>query len=464
MKNTKILIAEDHELSRENLAEFLGSCGYEVKAVEDGRRAMDAFIEDKYDLVITDLQMPNVDGLQLLEFIIEINPENVVIINTGHATINTAVAAMKLGAFDFITKPLKDDLVKLTIERALSYAKLRDENIALRKNLKKRYDFNKMIGYSDGMKNIFDIVEKVAPSDSTVMIYGERGTGKELLARAIHFNSERNNAPLVIVNCEAIPGELLESELFGHEKGAFTGALRTRIGRFELANGGTIFLDEIGDISPALQVKVLRVLQEKQFERVGGSKTLQVDVRIIAATNQDLHKAREEKRFREDFFYRIDVIPVHIPPLRERKVDIPILANHFLKKFNKLKRKTVDRIVPEAMGYLLAYPWPGNVRELENLIEMLVVLKEDGNIEAADLPDKIVMSSSQVHQMNNIEISDEGLDLNALVEKFEKEVLTKALEKAGGAKSKAAQLLNLSGATFAKKLKRFQIDQQTPIV
>jgi len=295
MKNAKILIAEDNELSRENLSELLKSCGYQVTVVEDGRQARDAFIEDKYDLVITDLQMPYVDGLQLLEFIKEINHENIVIIITGHGSVNTAVEAMKLGAFDFITKPMKDDLVTLTIERALSYAKLRDENIALKRNLKKRYDFDKMIGYSDGMKKIFDTIEKVASSDSTIMIYGESGTGKELVARAIHFNSERNNSPLVAVNCGAIPEELLESELFGHEKGAFTGAIRTRIGRFELANGGSIFLDEIGDMSPALQVKVLRVLQEKQFERIGGVKTLQVDVRIIAATNQDLEKAIAEK-------------------------------------------------------------------------------------------------------------------------------------------------------------------------
>lgn len=246
MKKAKILIAEDHELSRENLSELLKNHGYEVTAVEDGRQARDAFIEDKYDLVITDLKMPNLDGLQLLEFIQEINPENIVIIITGHGTINTAVEAMKLGAFDYITKPLKDDLVTLTIERALSYAKLREENIALKRNLKKRYDFNNMIGYSDGMKKIFDTIEKVASSDSTVMIYGESGTGKELVARAVHFNSERINSPLIAVNCGAIPEELLESELFGHEKGAFTGAIRSRIGRFELANGGTIFLDEIG--------------------------------------------------------------------------------------------------------------------------------------------------------------------------------------------------------------------------
>ena len=457
MKNAKILIAEDNELSRDNISELLRNQGCEVTAVEDGRQAMDVFIEDKFDLVITDLKMPNVDGLQLLEFVQEINPGNIVIIITGHGTINTAVAAIKLGAFDYITKPLKDDLVTLTIERALSYAKLRQENIALKRSLKKRYDFDSMIGYSDGMKKIFDTIEKVATSDSTVMIYGESGTGKELVAKAIHFNSERINFPLVAVNCGAIPEELLESELFGHEKGAFTGALRTRIGRFELANGGTIFLDEIGDMSPALQVKVLRVLQEKQFERIGGVKTLQVDVRIIAATNQDLEKAIEEKRFREDLFYRINVIPIHIPPLRDRKLDIPILANHFLTKFNKLKRKGVGLIAPQAMEYLLKYSWPGNVRELENLIEMLVVLKEEGEIEAQDLPGKITAVSSQVPIKNDVEITDDGINYNDLVDQLEKELLSRALQKAGGAKNKAAKLLNLNRTTFVEKLKRFKI-------
>ncbi len=459
MKKAKILIAEDHELSRENLSEVLRRHGYEVTAVEDGRQARDAFIEEKYDLVITDLKMPHLDGLQLLEFIQGINPENIVIIITGHGTINTAVEAMKLGAFDYVTKPLKDDLVTLTIERALSYVKLKEENIALKRNLKKKYDFDNMIGYSDGMKKIFDTIEKVASSDSTVMIYGESGTGKELVAKAIHFNSERINSPLIAVNCGAIPEELLESELFGHEKGAFTGAIRSRVGRFELANEGTIFLDEIGDMSPALQVKVLRVLQEKQFERIGGVKTLQVDVRIIAATNQDLEKAIAEKRFREDLFYRINVIPIHLPPLRERKVDIPMLANHFLRKFDKLKRKTVEKIAPEAMECLLRYPWPGNVRELENLIEMIVVLKEEGNIEVADLPDKIIMLPSAGGRISGIEITDQGINYNELIDKLERDLLSRALEKAGGAKNRAAKLLNLNRTTFVEKLKRFKISQ-----
>ena len=349
MKNGKILIAEDNQLSRENLSEILTMSGYDVRAVENGRQAMDALVQDKYDLIITDLKMPEADGLELLKFAKDMNPDNVVIMITGHGTVNTAVDAMKLGAFDYIVKPIKDDLVKLTVARALSYAKLKEENITLKDQLNDKYDFGKMIGYSDCMKKIFDTIEKVSASDSTILITGESGTGKELVARAIHFNSGRKNQPLVTVNCGAIPEELLESELFGHEKGAFTGAIRTRIGRFELAQGGTIFLDEIGDMSPALQVKMLRVIQEKEFERIGGVKTIQVDVRIIAATNQNLEKAVIEKKFREDLFYRINVIPIHLPPLRERGPDIAILANHFLRKFEKLKKKNLSHFSQDAL-------------------------------------------------------------------------------------------------------------------
>ena len=458
MKKARILIAEDHELSRQNLLESLVLSGYEVRAVEDGKQAMDAILEDKYDLIITDLKMPHVDGLKLLEFIMELSPDNLVIMITGFATVDSAVDAMKLGAFDYITKPLKDDLVKLTIERALSFARLKEENITLKGHLKKQYDFGNMLGYSDNMKKIFTTIEKVASSDSNVIIYGESGTGKELVAKAIHFNSERCNSPLVAVNCGAIPEELLESELFVHEKGAFTGATRARMGRFELAHGGTIFLDEIGDMSPSLQVKVLRVIQEKQFERIGGVKTIDVDVRIICATNQDLEKAIAEKKFREDLYYRINVIPISLPPLRDRKVDIPILVNHFLRKFSKLKKKSEKRISPEAMNYFMRYPWPGNVRELENLIEMLVVLKEDSEIVISDLPDKILAAGEPKEDCVSIELPDDGLDFNSMIDQFERDLLSKALVKSGGAKKKAADLLHLNRTTFVEKLKRFKIN------
>jgi len=422
---------------------------------------MAAFVEDKYDLVITDLKMPEGDGLELLKFVKDMNPDNIVIMMTGFGTVDSAVEAMKYGAFDYITKPMKDDLVKLTVSRALSFASLQEENVTLRDNLREKYDFGKMLGYSECMKTIFDTIEKVAKSDSTVIIYGESGTGKELVARAIHFNSDRKNFPLIPVNCGAIPEELLESELFGHEKGAFTGAIRNRLGRFELAQGGTIFLDEIGDMSPSLQVKLLRVIQEKQFERIGGVKTINADVRIIAATNQNLELAVAEKRFREDLYYRINVIPIHLPALRERGPDIAILANHFLQKFAQTKKKDVNSISPEAIACLLHYPWPGNVRELENLIEMLVVLKDDSEIVLDDLPLKIRQFKKEAQSIGSIQIPDDGIDFNELVNQFEKDILLNALEKSSGVKNRAAKLLNLNRTTLVEKLKRLNISSDT---
>ncbi|MBW2569818.1 MAG: sigma-54-dependent Fis family transcriptional regulator [Deltaproteobacteria bacterium] len=459
MQKIKILIAEDNDLSRENLKELLSENGYQVKAVSNGKEAIDVFPYDNYDLVITDLKMPNVDGLQLLKFIKEMRPENVVIMVTGYATVKSAINAMKMGAFDYITKPLKKDFVKLAVERALAHAKLKEENITLKKHLEEKYDFSKIIGYSDGMKKVFEKIKKVASSDSTVAIYGESGTGKELVANALHFNSKRKACPLVTVNCGAIPEDLLESELFGHEKGAFTGAIRSRTGRFELAHGGTIFLDEIGDMSPSLQVKVLRVIQERRFERIGGMKTIDVDIRIITATNQDLEKAVAEKKFREDLFYRINVIPIHLPPLRKRKVDIPVLANHFLRIFNESKEKNIKKLTPEIINCLTKYHWPGNVRELQNLIEMLVVMKEYGDIELEDLPDKIRLYSGGTEGViSSIDIPDNGLGLNKIIGQFEKDLLRKALQKSGGIKNRAAKLLDLNRTTFVEKLKRYKIN------
>ena len=459
MKKIKILLAEDDDLNRTNLAEMLSEDGYDVTTVSNGEEAMDVFPRDKYNLVITDLKMPHVDGLQLLSFIKDLDPDNIVIMITGYGTIESSVEAMKRGAFDYITKPLKKDIVSLVVERALSHAKLKEENIVLRDHLKERYDFGTVVSYSDGMKKVIETVKKVASSDSTVALYGESGTGKELIARALHFNSDRRACPLVTVNCGAIPEELLESELFGHEKGAFTGAIRSRTGRFELANGGTIFLDEIGDMSPSLQVKVLRVLQERHFERIGGIHTIDVDIRIVTATNQDLEKAVAEKRFREDLFYRINVIPIHLPPLRERKVDIPILTNHFLKTFNESKKKGVTGMTPEVMNCLMRYNWPGNVRELQNLIEMLVIMKETDDITMEDLPDKIRYAFGQTGAaLTDIEVPDCGLSLTDTINTFEQDLLCKALHKSGGVKSRAAKLLHLNRTTFVEKLKRYNIE------
>jgi DNA-binding NtrC family response regulator len=465
MKNAKILIAEDDDLSRENLSELMISNGYDVVAVENGRKAMDALVRDKYDLLITDLRMPHVDGLELLKFCKEMSPDNVVIMITGYGTINSAVDAMKLGAFDYIVKPTKDDLVKLTISRAISYVKLREENINLRGHLREKYDFGKMIGYSDCMKTIFDTIEKVSASESTILISGESGTGKELVARAIHYNSDRRGQPFVPVNCGAIPEELLESELFGHEKGAFTGAIRNRIGRFELAQGGTIFLDEIGDMKPALQVKLLRVIQEKEFERIGGIKTIRADVRIITATNQNLENAVVEKKFREDLFYRINVIPIHLPPLRERGQDIAILANQILSRFCRLRKKNLAPFSPDVLRYFMRYPWPGNVRELENLIEMFVVMKDDGEIEVGDLPPKLLnlgatpLPASSLSRC--IDLPADGINFNDMVSQFEKDLLLQALNKTSGIKNRAAKLLQLNRTTLVEKLKRLNIHDES---
>jgi len=458
MKCSKVLIAEDDASNRENLLELLTNCGYEVKAFTDGEQALEAFAQDRFDLMITDLKMPRMGGLELLELAKEIHPDCIAIIMTGYGSISSAVDAMRLGAFDYILKPLNEDIVRLAVERALSYAHIRQENLLLKNHLQEKYDFGKLIGYSEAMRGVFDTIRKVAASESTVIIYGESGTGKELVARAIHFNSDRREQNLIAVNCGAIPAELLESELFGHEKGAFTGAIRSRIGRFELAQGGTILLDEIGDMSPALQVKLLRVIQEKQFERIGGMKTIPVDVRIIAATNQNLDLAVTEKRFREDLYYRLNVIPIHIPPLRARKVDIPILANHFLTKYNHSNKKTVTRITPEVVDVFMRYSWPGNVRELQNLMERLVVIKESGDICVNDLPAKMMAAvKSDPLPDAGICIPEEGIDFYEKVSNFEKDLLLQALNRSGGVKNTAAKMLRLNRTTLVEKLKRYDI-------
>jgi DNA-binding NtrC family response regulator len=458
MKAVKVLIAEDNDLNRLNLSELLSDNDFEVMSVRDGKEAMELFSREKFDVVITDLKMPHVDGIQLLAFIKELNEDTVVIIMTGYATVSSAVEAMKLGAFDYITKPLRDDIVLLTLQRAISFVRLKEENTALRDHLRKKYDFGKMTGYSESMKKVFETIKKVSSTDSTVIIYGESGTGKELAAKAIHFNSDRRSKPLVTVNCGAIPEELLESELFGHEKGAFTGAIRSRIGRFELAQEGSIFLDEIGDMSPSLQVKLLRVLQERQFERIGGMRTLEADVRIIAATHRNLEDAVRKGKFREDLYYRINVIPIHLPPLRERKADIPVLIGHFLKTFNTMKKKRVTAVTDDAMDRMINYGWPGNVRELQNTMEMLVVMKEEGMIDMDDLPERIYhYGGGTSDTASEVDIPEGGINLNQAVTQFEKNILLKALEKSGGVKNKAAQLLKLNRTTYVEKLKRYNI-------
>lgn len=449
----KILVVDDDAASRGVLTGFLEMANYEVFEATDGKEALEMLDSNPIDAVITDLKMPGMDGVSLIKAVNERQHDLLGIVLTGFASVETAVRAMKAGAYDYITKPLNRDKILLTLRKGLEFNRLRKENTSLKRALRRKYSFEGLVGDSDAMQNVYSLIEKVSDSDSTVLILGESGTGKEQVARTIHYNSSRSDKPLIPINCGAIPESLLESELFGHEKGAFTGAYSARVGRFEMANGGTIFLDEIGDMSPTLQVKLLRVLQERQFERVGGTKTIKVDVRVITATNQDLEKAIAEKKFREDLYYRINVIPIVIPPLRERAEDIPLLARHFLDVFSKKKGKRIEGISDEAMSLLTSYHWPGNVRELENMIERLAVLKREGIINVSDLPEKFAHVKDKT-ALNPLVIPEEGIDLEALVNEFEEKLISRALEKAGGVKSKAAQLLHMNRTTLVEKMKK----------
>jgi DNA-binding NtrC family response regulator len=453
MGSEKILIIDDSPEILTLFSEFLKGEGFEVDTSPDGASGIPKIEKNSYDIVLTDLKMPGVDGMEVLRFVLDHSPDSICIILTGYGTVKNAVEAIKLGAFDYLTKPVKMDEILITFKRALDYRNLKRENINLRSQLKKKYRFENIIGDHEKMQRIFELIEKVADSDSTILILGESGTGKELIAKAIHYNSYRREGPFVPVNCAAIPSELLESELFGHEKGAFTNAIRTRIGRFELANGGTVFLDEIGDMSPILQSKLLRVLQERQFERIGGIKTIKTDIRVIAATHQNLKLAVEQKRFREDLYYRLNVIPIHVPPLREKKSDIPLLVHHFLDHFNKSKKKKIKGMTNETLERLLQYDWPGNARELENTIERLVILLDNDVITPQDLPEKF-QNLSPGDFSKGVEIPEEGISLDIAVNEFEKKLILQALIKTGWVKNKAARLLNLNRTTLIEKIKR----------
>src|SRR5688572_9290676 len=382
----RILIVDDEASARHALSEILTDEGYQVKMAGDGFRAIAAAQEFLPDLVLTDLKMPGMDGMGLLARLKQVHPETAVILMTAFGAVESAVEAMRAGAANYLTKPLNTDELLLVIERALEGAALRRETRDLREKLSERYDFSNIVGQSAEMRAVFKSVEQVATSRATVLITGESGTGKELIASALHHNSDRRERPFVKLHCAALAESLLESELFGHERGAFTGADRRRIGRFEQADGGTLFLDEIGEISPATQVKLLRVLQEHEFERVGGNQTVRADVRLVAATNRDLKKLVDEGKFREDLYYRLNVINLHLPPLRERRDDIAGLAAHFVRRFAAENGKTVDRIDTSAMRILRAHAWPGNVRELENVIERAVVLVDGPAILPKHLP------------------------------------------------------------------------------
>jgi DNA-binding NtrC family response regulator len=452
-----IMVIEDDRAQREALQEILAGEGYEVETAPDGETGLLRLKEQPFDLILTDLNLPGLGGMDILKYLVRHRPDCLCIIITAFATIKNSVAAMRLGAYDYLAKPVDPRELTLLVDRALEHRHLRQENLDLRKQLEKRYGFGNIIGTSDAITQIFDLIRKVADTDSTVLLLGESGTGKELIAKALHYNSHRRQGPLIPVNCAAIPEELLESELFGHERGAFTHAIRTRIGRFEQANGGSIFLDEIAEMSPALQVKLLRVLQDHAFERIGGVKTIRVDIRVIAATNQNLEEMVRQGRFREDLYYRLKVIPVRVPPLRERVSDIPLLVSAFLQEFSRKKKKPLKRLSPEAMDCLLHYSWPGNVRELENLIERLVILCEGEVVTPADLPRRLAETSCLAGAAVGLDLPEQGLNLTNAVQAFERNLIIKALERSQWVKSKAAQLLQLNRTTLLEKMKKQQI-------
>ena len=453
----KILVIDDNPDILKLIVDILKSNDYEVTAAPGGEAGIRALESYDYDLVLTDLIMPDIDGIDVLDHLIAKSTKTMCIILTGHGSIKSSVEAIKKGAFDYITKPVSTIDILLSVEKALKFKSLEEENTRLKKELRGQYKYTNFVGTSRAIKQIFDLIEKVADTDGTVLITGASGTGKELIARALHYNSCRSDKPLVVVNCGAVPEALLESELFGHEKGAFTGAHKRRIGRFELANCGTIFLDEIGEMSPALQVKLLRVLQEQKFERLGGTKTIHVDLRIVAATNKNLTTAINKEKFREDLYYRLNVIPIKVPNLKQRKSDIPILIDHFLKKFQKGKNKKITNFSPEVMDAMHAYDWPGNVRELENVIKRFTILCENPVVTFDDLPDSIRESSKSVQPVEEV-ILEKDLNLNEAVQSYEKRIIIEALEKSNWVKSKAAKLLNINRTTLVAKIKKQNLD------
>ncbi len=455
MSAGSVLVVENEEPIRDLLQRVLAGEGYQVFVASDGTEAVRLAQEHPPQVLLTDLRLPDIDGLTVLERVLRVDAEVAGIVMTGYGTIDTAVQAMKSGAVEFLTKPFEIEQVVALVQKAAEARRRKLEpQSAGRPRVRQR--FERLVGTSAQMRGVLDFVQKVADTDSTVLIQGESGTGKEMVARMLHYSSGRTQGPLVPVNCGAIPENLLESELFGHEKGAFTGAAHTRLGRFELAHGGTIFLDEIGELSPALQVKLLRVLQERSFERIGGTKTINVDVRIIAATNQDLERAVQDKRFRQDLYYRLNVIPITIPPLRERRSDIPALVEHFIASFNRTKHTAITGCTEEAAAYLIGYSWPGNIRELENMIERLVVLKKSGHIDAADLPERLLRppTGAEGTKEQFVRFNDQGINLSREIEQYENRLIVEALRQANGITSRAAQLLQLNRTTLVEKLKR----------
>jgi two-component system response regulator HydG len=464
-RQASILVVEDNDTVREGVQRVLERAGHRVITAPGGEEGIAAYRQAEFDLVVTDLKMEPVDGMTVLRTVRERNPEALVMIITAHGTISMAVEAMREGAYDFIEKPFPADLLTEKVERALRFRaqlaqcrRLQRENEVLRQEVlgdtSGEDPLASIVGRSPAMERVFSLIRKVAPTDSTVHIFGKSGTGKELIAKAIHTLSQRREGPFVRVNCGALSDNLLESELFGHERGAFSDAVRQRIGRFELADQGTLFLDEIGDITSAMQVKLLRVLQEQEFERVGGEKTIRVDVRVITATNRDLKAEVEAGRFREDLYYRLHIIPLTLPSLSERPSDIRLLAEHFIGKLATRTRSRVRGISDQALGALTAYSWPGNVRELENVIEQALVFAETDAIELGDLPPVVTGG----RRGDTLELPEEGRSLPDILEDLERQLILRAYERAGGVKTETARLLGIKTSALYYKLEKYGID------
>ena len=456
---SRILVVDDEESMRKLLEIALGKEGYRLTLAESGKKATEIFDKSSYDLVISDIKMPDMSGVEVLRHIKETDPSVPVIMVTAYASADTAVEALRLGAYDYLTKPFKLEELKANIRNALEKVRLKRENETLKRELKKTQGLDSMLGGSRVMLELFEHIKSVATTNSTVLITGESGTGKELAAKAIHVRSPRAGEPFVSINCGAVPETLLESELFGHLKGSFTGATANHKGLFEVAHRGTILLDEIAEMSPTMQVKFLRVLQEKKIRRIGSTEELEVDVRILAATNKDLERGVQDRSFREDLYYRLNVIPIHMPPLRERREDIPLLATHFLAKASASTKKNLTKIADEAMERLQAYDWPGNVRELENVIERAVALEPTGVVLPERLPEKVrefgTAPLAVPTTVSKDGFPDEGVDFGERVASLERKLLTGAMEKAGGVQTKAARLLNMNLRSFRYLLQKY---------
>ncbi|MDG2048620.1 MAG: sigma-54 dependent transcriptional regulator [Myxococcota bacterium] len=460
LRSTHVLVVDDEELYRRALERILRRVGHEVTMARDASEALAAVVDAAssapFDLVLCDVKMPGINGLELVRQIHEFQPDLPCIVITGYGSAEASIEALRAGAYWYLEKPFEQerlDVVRRLVEQAIEHGQLKIENRRLQSALQSKYKFDNIVGQSGPLMHVLSLVEKVANTDSTVLICGESGTGKELIARALHYNSHRADQPLVTVNCGAIPEELLESELFGHVKGAFTSATHDRPGRFALADGGTIFLDEIGDMSPNLQVKLLRVLQERTFEPVGASKTTQVDVRVVAATHRDLPQLIEEGGFREDLYYRLNVFPLTVPPLRDRREDIPLLVPHFLEVAAQDRGLSVESISDEALTSLAAHAWPGNIRELQNTVERLAILASGGEITADHLPEEL-RGSPAAQEPQSTTLPEEGLSLTAAVDDLERDLIQQALERTAWNKNRAAQLLGMNRTTLLEKIKK----------